>query len=622
MKKKSIWRLSLLIIFILFLSFLPVSVSAQIPNPDTIIYTSLGGIESLDPHWLYDEASMQITYHVYENLIRFKKDSLIEFEPLLASQVPSAENGLIRDGGLTYVFPIRQDVLFHNGHPLTPEDVAYSFKRSMILDRVGGPTWMLLEPLLGVSSLEDLAMELTGVESYEDLFQEESLKPQYQETMEKIFSDYINPSVTVEGENVIFHLQHPYSAFLSIVAQNASCSAIINKAWAMQQGAWDGKAEGWWKYHDPAAEDDGLYNITNGTGPYGLQRWVPGEMILLESFDSYWRGPAEMPRVLIQIIPEWITRKLIFFNGEADIIEVPPNFIDEVRNVEGVRVIEDLPMQAINIMHFNWTINAEGNSFIGSGQLDGQGIPADFFQNIHVRKGFSYLFPYQTFIEKTLQGQGMRVSGPMTKDTLGYLDEPDFYYQQDLQKAREEFQKAWNGELWERGFRFDIFYTSGAEHAQTVCEMIAEFAKILNPKFIIQPVGVTFPTMLKEMYSGRMTMYNLGWQVDFPDPHAWVGGLLLGNGTVGTTYGANYQEFAQKSVDPLIQQAIQTVNTSEREQIYRELMKIAHEQATALYLCQHLGYHVERDWVKGWYYHPLIPVGAFAGDFYEMFKEE
>ena len=216
----------------------------------------------------------------------------------------------------------------------------------------------------------------------------------------------------------------------------------------------------------------------------------------------------------------------------------------------------------------------------------------------------------------------MRVSGPMTKDTLGYLDEPDFYYQQDLQKAREEFQKAWNGELWEKGFRFDIFYTSGAEHAQTVCEMIAEFAKILNPKFVIQPVGVTFPTMLKEMYSGRMTMYNLGWQVDFPDPHAWVGGLLLGNGTVGTTYGANYQEFAQKSVDPLIEEAIQTVNTAEREQIYRELMKIAHEQATALYLCQHLGYHMERDWVKGWYYHPLIPVGAFAGDFYEMFKEE
>ena len=32
--------------------------------------------------------------------------------------------------------------------------------------------------------------------------------------------------------------------------------------------------------------------------------------------------------------------------------------------------------------------------------------------------------------------------------------------------------------------------------------------------------------------------------------------------------------------------------------------------------------YVERDWVKGWYYHPLIPVGAFAGDFYEMVKEE
>jgi len=620
MKNRYFFRL--LVFSVIILSVIPVTVFSQLPNPDTMIYTSLGGIESLDPHWLYDEASMQITYHVYENLIKFKKDSLTEFEPLLSIQVPSDENGLIQDEGLTYVFPIRQNVLFHNGNTLTAEDVAYSFKRSMMLDRVGGPTWMLLEPLLGVSSIEDLAIELAGVQSYEDLFQEETLMPQYLEIMENIFKDYIDPSITVEGENVIFHLQSPYSAFLSILAQNTSCSAIMNKTWAIQHGAWDGKGGGWWDYHDPAAEDDALYSITNGTGPFHFQKWIPGEMIQLERFDSYWQGPAKMQRVLIQIIPEWMTRKLIFFNGDADLIEVPPGFINEVRDIEGIRVIENLPMQSINMMHFNWTINEEGNGFIGSGQLDGQGIPADFFADIHVRKAFSYLFPYDTFIEKTLQGQGMRISGPMTRETMGYLDESDFYYQQDLKKAEEEFKKAWNGELWEKGFRFDIFYTAGADYAQTACEMVADFAKILNPKFEIQPIGMTFPTMLKELYSGRLTIYNIGWQVDFPDPYAWVGGLLFSDGTLGTAYGKNYQEFAQQTIDPLIDQAIQTVNPSEREQIYRELMKIVHEQAIALYLCQHQGYHVERDWVKGWYYHPLIPVGAFAGDFYEMYKEE
>lgn len=598
------------------------NVFSQVPNPDAIIYASLGDIESLDPHWAYDEASMQITFHIYENLIKFKKNSLSEFDPVLTKKVPSEENGLIRDGGLTYIFPIRENVLFHNGNILTPEDITYSFKRSMILDRDGGPTWMLLEPLLEVSSIEDLAVELAGVESYEDLFEEGIVISKYQDIMESIFKDYIDPAITVEGENVIFHLQNPYSAFLSILAQNNSCSAIIDKAWAIEHDAWNGEVEEWWKYHDPAAEDDALYSITNGTGPFQMQRRIPGEMIQLERFDSYWQGPAKIQRVLIRIIPEWITRKLVLFNGDADIIEVTPGFINEVRDINGIRIIENLPMQSINIMHFNWTINQEGNGFIGSGKLDGRGIPPNFFNDIHVRKAFSYLFPYDAFIEKSLQGQGIRISGPMTRETLGYLDDPNFYYQQDMKKAEVEFKKAWNGELWEKGFYFNIFYTSGSDYAQTACEMIADFARMLNPKFEIEPIGINFPTMLKELYSGRLTMYNIGWQVDFPDPYAWVGGLLFSNGTLGSVYGENYQKLAQELINPLINQAIQTVNPSERELVYKQLMQIAHEQAIALYLCQHQGYHVERDWVKGWYYHPLIPMGAFAGDFYEMYKEE
>ena len=129
MRNKNLF-FSLILTIIVFLIF-SVSISGQILNPDSIIYASLGGIESLDPHWLYDEASMQITHHVYENLIRYKKDSISEFEPLLATQVPSIENGLIRDEGLTYIFPIRKNVYFHNGNEMTPEDVVYSFKRRL-----------------------------------------------------------------------------------------------------------------------------------------------------------------------------------------------------------------------------------------------------------------------------------------------------------------------------------------------------------------------------------------------------------------------------------------------------------------------------------------------------------
>ncbi len=65
---------------------------------------------------------------------------------MLASQVPSVANGLITNGAKTYHFPIRKGVKFHSGSTLTPEGVAYSFKRNLVTDVDGGPMWMLFEP--------------------------------------------------------------------------------------------------------------------------------------------------------------------------------------------------------------------------------------------------------------------------------------------------------------------------------------------------------------------------------------------------------------------------------------------------------------------------------------------
>ena len=48
---------------------------AEIKNPDTIIFATPGGPESLDPHWAYDTASGEIIYQTYDNLINYKGES-------------------------------------------------------------------------------------------------------------------------------------------------------------------------------------------------------------------------------------------------------------------------------------------------------------------------------------------------------------------------------------------------------------------------------------------------------------------------------------------------------------------------------------------------------------------
>lgn len=610
-----------LILSVFLIASIASIVSAQVPDLERMVYATIGGPETMDPHWSYDSASGEIIFQVYDNLIAYDGESLSEFVPMLSTDVPSTENGLISEDGLTYTFPIRKEVKFHNGDVLTPEDVEYSFERGMIFDRAGGPMWMILEPLLGVGSIESLAVHQAGVENYTDMFTEDQLKEEYQDAMTKVFTDYVDKAVEVDGDHVVFHLAQPYAPFLNILAHAGSWSAIINKSWSIEQGAWDGQADTWWNYHDPANEEDPLYSVTNGTGPFIMTRWVPEETLILERFEDYWQGPAKLREVVYQYVNEWTTRKLMLQRGDADMVYVPVTNINEVKEMEGVEVIQGLPTLSNVVSSMPWTLNAEGNANLGSGQLDGEGIPPDFFSDIHVRKGFSYLFPYDIMIEKAQHGQAIRNPGPIPKGLLGYADDPELFYAFDLEKAKEEFQQAWGGELWEKGCKFNIFYNEGNDVRKTACDMLSTYAKIVNPKFELTPVGVQWSSYLKQFLAEQLPIYTIGWMADYPDPHNWAPTYLGSNGTYSGYYGEAYTEWAKENVDSLIEDALKSTDPEERASIYKELTQIAHDQAVALYLYQPIDHHVQRDWVKGWYYNAMIPGMGDGADFYAVYKE-
>lgn len=599
---------------------------AEIKNPDTIIFATPGGPESLDPHWAYDTASGEIIYQTYDNLINYKGESTSEFVPMLSTEVPSAENGLVKDDGFTYIFPIRKDVKFHNGDILTPEDVVYSFKRALIFDRTGGPVWMLCEPLLGAWGIEDVAVEALGVENYSDLFVDGDprgeLKSEHKEAMTKVFTDKVDKTVEVDGDNVVFHLAQAYGPFLNILAHCGNWSSIVDKKWAMEQGAWDGQADTWWKHHDPENEKDPLYAVENGTGPFVVKKWVPEEILIIERFDDYWQGPAKIKNVQFKYVTEYTTRKLMLQTGDADIAYIPVQYLSEVEKIAGVEVQKNLPTISNVVSMFPWTINAEGNSYIGSGKLDGEGIPPDFFSDIHVRKGFSYLFPYDIFITKVAKGMAIRNPGPIPKGVIGFTDDPELYYEFSPLKATEEFKLAWDGKLWEKGCKFNIFYNEGNDMHKAASDMLSQYARTLNPKFNLDPIGLQGPTFLKAFFAEKLPISTIGWLADYPDPHNWAPVYMGSNGDYSSFFGEAYREFARENVDPLLEQGLKETDKVKRAEIYKELTKIAHDQAISIYAYQPRGNHVQRTWIKGWYYNPIMPGEPAGADFYSLTKNE
>ena len=80
---------------------------------------------SLDPHTDSNFSALQAFEHIYESLTQY--DDKMNIVPCLA------QSWAIQNGGKTWVFHLRPNVKFHNGQPLTADDVKYT------IDRVTNP---------------------------------------------------------------------------------------------------------------------------------------------------------------------------------------------------------------------------------------------------------------------------------------------------------------------------------------------------------------------------------------------------------------------------------------------------------------------------------------------------
>ena len=580
------WILVLLVVSVV-LGGTMVGFAQEIKNPDTLIVADYGTVDSLDPAYAYDTASGCRIINIYEFLVFWDREKTDEFVPMLATKVPSVENGLISSDGLSYTFPIRKGVRFHNGEVLTPEDVEYSIERAMVQDRPGGPVWMLLEPLLGLGSTRSKG-EI--VVDFED----------------------IDKAVEVKGNNVVFHLKQPYPPFLSILANQ--WGGIVSKKFVIENGGWPGTAETWKNFNGPEPGKEILHNIACGTGPFKLERWDPAVETVLVRNDDYWREPAKLKRVVSKYIEEWTTRKLMFLAGDVDVVMVDRQYMMEMEGVEGIRIHKDLATLQNGSAFYNFKINPEGNPDIGSGKLDGEGIPPDFFSDKDVRLAFSYSFDWDIYLRDAWFNEAWQPASPIVRG-LPYLNPDQAVYGYDRAKAEEHFKKALGGELWEKGFKMTILYNTGNAQRRTASHIFEDNIEVMNPKFSIDVRPVEWATYLDDLIAKKLTLFIIGWLADYPDPHNFVYPYMYSQGTF-----AEWQSYANSRVDALIELGIATVVPQERKDIYYEVQAIYYEDAPSIGLYQPLGRRYERDWVKGWYFNPCISDWDSTGYVYPLSK--
>ena len=348
---------------------------------------------------------------------------------------------------------------------------------------------------------------------------------------------------------------------------------------------------------------------SNGTGPFSLEQYTPSRQVVLARNDNYWREPAALKRVVLQNVTEYSTRRLMLQNGDSDMAAVDRQYIPEVQQTQGVKIMDDLPTLQINAIFLNQKINPAANSYIGSGKLDGQGIPPDFFADPDVRKAFAYSFDYQTYIKDVDLGKAKQPSGAIPEPLIGY-DPEILHYTYDPEKAEEHFQAAWDGQVWEQGFKLSLLYNEGNTARKTALEMLERSLESLNPKFQVETRGIQWASYLQQQNDMKLPAYMLGWVADYADPHNFAHPFYFSQGNYPSQTGYNNPE-----MDRLINEAVAELDPEARKGLYRQIQELGYQDAPSILVNQPVGAAVMRDWVKGYYYNPMI-----TNDYYSLSK--
>ncbi len=604
------------------------------PDPTVWREASFGEPDTLDPALDYETSGGNVIQNVMEPLVIYDHTSPTDLVPGLAVEVPTTENGGISEDGLTYTFNIREGVTFHAGGTLEPHDVAYSFQRGLLQSDPNGPQWLMIEPIMGYSSGDITETIAEGAYAGDKATLIENATPEElvavcESVKERIVADDDAGTVTIT-------LAQPWGPFLPTISQ--TWGSILDMEWTIEQGGWDGECATWQNFYAPGPENSELSQIINGTGPYMLDHWTPGEEWVLTAYEGYWRteetpkweggpfGPAAIKTVVYEVVDEWGTRFAMFQAGDAEYVIVNPEhevqvdpLVGEIcdaqtgecqpnpENPEGqFRKYVNRPSVSRTDLFPTFVI-AEGSPYIGSGQLDGNGIPVDFFSDVNVRKALATCFDYETYNQEVLLGQGVRNNGSIIKGMLGYNEEGAMY-EYDPDACAGYLAEAWGGQLPETGFRFQVAFNTGNTTRQTIAEILQNELINISELYQAETIGLPWPTFLRAQRASQLPLAIAAWQEDIHDPHNWVQPYLVG------TYGAR-QNIPAELMDQyreLVNAGVATVDQAEREQIYFDLQQLTYETVPQIYLLQRDTPWYTQRWVDGYYYR----VGAFGRDYY------
>src|SRR5881296_3218602 len=588
----------------------------QLKYPDIFASATAREPDSLEPAIDNESAGGEVLQNVYEALVTCPSDSE-RVDPLvsrLATEVPSIANNGTSADGKNYTFRLRQDVVFHDLTPMTARDVSASFRRLLAIHAPVGPPRILERLMTNLIStfagadcnpsspgrqnctIGDWANKTFPVRAEVPGYMSAALPPEpsWDRTALNVSTAWaVSNSTTMPTGNysVVFHLLRPYPAFLPVLA--STFGSILSESCVGRNGG-----VRWGVPSFLLAR-----GAECGSGPFTLATWSSNQAIVLARFDQYWRGAAKAPSVQILPVRDVLSREFMLLAGDVDSAAIDRDHQWDVMNPDGtpispsLRIVKDRPAFTMAFLGFNQEINASAAPNLIE-------VPATFFADVRVRRAFTYAFDYGGFLMNVTHDAGLQPRGPVPLGLPGYnASIPLFPF--DLAQAAAELQ---NTTYWAAGFNLTLYYRNGNPYEQAGVLLLAGGLEALHslkgsPGAIVVQVQALDPVKYDSaLRAGGLPLALLVWTPRFADPSDSVVPFLRTGSPYPTWIG-----YGNATLDGLIDAAAGQLNDTRRVEEYSDLFAHAVlDDVPYLWVFQATSFHVERAWVRGYYFNPML----------------
>ncbi len=337
----------------------------------TLRFASAFDPQSMDPHALALLYQSRVVSQVYESLVNRDRD--FKLEPALATSWKMVD-------ARTWRFTLRPNVRFHDGAPLTADDVVFSIERAL-------------------AKTSQRAFQLRGVTGARKV--------------DRLTVDILLASSdAVLPEKLIF-------------------IGIMSRPWAEKHGAQQPQDFN-------ARQETYAVRNANGTGPFVLKRYEPDARVVLAANADWWGrgagfGDGNLDGATYTVIQSDATRMAALATGEADFVIDPP--FQDVARLAQDRRLKLVSTTDIGTQYLGFD---QARSELETSDVKGRNP----FRDLRVRRAVYQAIDIDSIVAKVLRGQARATGSFVSALVGGYLPELDRRPPYDPATARALLREA------------------------------------------------------------------------------------------------------------------------------------------------------------------------------------